>query len=191
MVVAMSRLSRSLALGALVLAALAHATTLIALDVPALTKGSDRVVRGTVKSVAPRWTQDGARIMTDAVIEVRETWKGAPKDTVTVMQQGGVIGEVGQLVHGTIPFRAGDEVVLFLEQRGARFLITGMMQGVFRVEGADARQALEGDALFLDAATRQPVQPPSLTLPLSALRAQVAATLPGAPQPSGPVKITP
>lgn len=173
------------------LAALAHATTLLAMDVAALTKGSGSVVRGTVKSVEPRWTKDGARIMTDAVIEVRETWKGTHRDTLTVMQQGGVIGDVGQLVHGTIPFRSGDEVVLFLEPRGERFMITGMMQGVFRVEADTARQALEGDALFLDPSTRQPVQPPSLTLSVNALRSQVLASLPTTTQPSGPVKTTP
>lgn len=191
MVLRMSRLPRSFALGALLLAALAHATTLLALDVAALSKGSGAVVRGTVKSVDARWTKDGARIMTDAVIEVRETWKGTHRETVTVMQQGGVIGEVGQVVHGTIPFRRGDEVVLFLEPRGERFMLTGMMQGVFRVHGDTARQALEGDALFLDPSTRQPVQPSALAVSLSSLRAQVVATLPTAPQPTSPVKTTP
>lgn len=107
------------------------------------------------------------------------------------MQQGGVIGEVGQVVHGTIPFRRGDEVVLFLEPRGERFMLTGMMQGVFRVDGDTARQALEGDALFLDPSTRQPVQPSALAVSLSSLRAQVVATLPTAPQPTSPVKTTP
>lgn len=187
----MSRFSRSLALGAVLVAALAHATTLLAMDIAALSKGSGAVIRGTVKSVESRWTKDGARIMTDAVIDVRETWKGTHRDTVTVMQQGGVIGEVGQLVHGTIPFRSGDEVVLFLEPRGERFMITGMMQGVFRVDGDTARQALEGDALFLDPSTRQPTQPSSVTMSLNALRAQVLANLPTTTQPSGPVKTTP
>lgn len=194
MVPAMLRFSRTVGLGALLLAALAQATTLLALDVIALTHGSGVVVRGKVKSSEARWTRDGARIMTDTAIEVRETWKGAHADTVTVMQQGGVLGDVGQLVHGTVPFRVGDEVVLFLEARGtSRFMLTGMMQGVFRVQGDDARQALEGDALFLDATTRQPVQPPSLTLKLDALRAQVlAASGATAPtSPTSPVKVTP
>ncbi|MGV3625535.1 MAG: hypothetical protein ACO1OB_32290 [Archangium sp.] len=187
----MSRFSRSLAVGAVVLAALAHATTLLAMDVAALAKGSGTVVRGTVKSTTPRWTKDGARIMTDAVIEVRETWKGTHRASIVVMQQGGVIGDVGQTVHGTISFLSGDDVVLFLEPRGERFLLTGMMQGVFRVDGDTARQAIEGDALFLDPFTRQPVQPPALTVSLNSLRAQVVATLPSITQPTGPVKTTP
>lgn len=194
MVPAMHRLFRFFVPGALLLAAIAHGTTLLALDVAGLTRGSGSVVRGTVKSIDTRWTRDGARIMTDTVLEVRETWKGAPRETVTVMQQGGVIGDVGQLVHGTIPFRVGDEVVLFLEPRGERFLLTGMMQGAFRVDGNDARQALEGDALFLDPVTRQPVQPASLTVSLASLRAQVNAaigTVPTTPPTRGPVKVTP
>ncbi len=75
-------------------ASLAAATTLLALDVPALTKGSALVVRATVRSVEARWTKDGGRIMTDAVLDVTETWKGAPTKQVTVMQPGGIVGEV-------------------------------------------------------------------------------------------------
>src|SRR5689334_5284575 len=114
--------------------AVAHATTLLALDVPALTKGSSAVVRATVRSVDARWTKDGGRIMTDVVLEVSEPWKGTPGKQVTVMQPGGVVGDVGQLVHGTAKFTVGEDVVVFLEPRGDRYLLTGMLQGKFRVE---------------------------------------------------------
>lgn len=189
---------------ALVLCAgLAHATTLLALDLEHLTKGSASIVRGTVKSVSSRWTRDGGRIMTDAVIEVSETWKGAPVREVTVMQPGGEVGDVGQLVHGTVKFRPGEEVVVFLEGRGSptHFLLTGMIQGRFKVERSTdgkavfARQELEGDALFLDAANRQPVSPGALAVPIDTLRAQVlafsGAVAPTEPARPGPLKVTP
>lgn len=192
---------RSLLVVALVLAGLAHATTLLFLDVPALTKGSSLVVRATVRSVASRWTKDGGRIMTDAVLDVAETWKGAPVKEVTVMQPGGVVGDVGQAVHGTVKFHAGDEVVLFLEPRGPNYLLTGMVQGRFKIErssdgvGIFARQELENEALYLDPVTRQPVVAAGVLLPLDTLRAQVlaasGATAPVEPTRPGPVKVTP
>ena len=175
-------------------ASLAQATTLLALDVPSLTRSSQAVVRGTVKASTARWTADHSRIMTDTVIEVRETWKGAPVSTLTVMQPGGVVGDVGQQVHGTVKLPEGQEVVLFLEARGAKFLLTGMVQGLFVIEGGVARQALENQALFLDPATHQPVVPTSIALPIEALHGQVAAAA-GVVAPveptRPPVKVTP
>lgn len=192
---------RSSLLLALLFVGVAQATTLLALDVAALTKGSSLVVRAKVKSVASRWTKDGGRIMTDAVLEVSETWKGTPTTQVTVMQPGGVVGDVGQLVHGTVTFTAGEEVVVFLEPRGERYLLTGMMQGRFKVETSSdgkwtsARQEFDGQALFLDPVTRQPVSLGVVALPIDTLRAQVlaasGATAPVEPTRPGPVKVTP
>ncbi len=197
MVVKVRTLLLFIALGA----ALANATTLLALDVPALTKGSSVVVRATVRSVEARWTKDGGRIMTDAVLEVTEPWKGTPGKQLTVMQPGGVVGEIGQMVHGTAKFTVGEDVVVFLEPRGDRFLLTGMLQGKFKVETSSdgkavfARQASEGDALLVDPKTRQAVNPPAVVLPIDTLRAQVLAAsgarAPVEPTTPGPVKVTP
>ena len=134
---------RTLVLLLTLAAALASATTLLALDVPALTKGSSVVARATVKSSEARWAKDGGRIMTDVVLEVTEPWKGSPGKQVIVMQPGGVVGEVGQLVHGTAHFSVGEDVVVFLEPRGDRFLLTGMLQGKFKVEASS-----DGKAVF-------------------------------------------
>ncbi len=192
---------RTLLVLAILGATVVQATTLLALDVPALTKGSSVVARATVRSVGARWTKDGGRIMTDAVLEVTEPWKGAPSKQVTVMQPGGVVGEVGQLVHGTAKFTVGEDVVVFLEPRGDRFLLTGMLQGKFKVERSSdgkavfARQELEGDAMLVDPATRQAVAPNATVLPLDTLRAQVLAAAgtkaPTEPAAPGPVKVTP
>ena len=178
---------RTLLVLAILGATVVQATTLLALDVPALTKGSSVVARATVRSVGARWTKDGGRIMTAAVLEV--------------MQPGGVVGEVGQLVHGTAKFTVGEDVVVFLEPRGDRFLLTGMLQGKFKVERSSdgkavfARQELEGDAMLVDPATRQAVAPNATVLPLDTLRAQVLAAAgtkaPTEPAAPGPVKVTP
>lgn len=159
----------------------AGATTLLALDIPALTKSSAVIARGTVQSVESRWTKDGGRIMTDAVLQVTEVWKGAPDKRITVMQPGGVVGDIGQRVEGTARFSVGEDVVVFLEPRGNRFLVTGMVQGKFKVEISSdgkshfARQEGEGGASMVDPTTHLPVEPELLVMPLDRLRAQVLA----------------
>lgn len=186
---------------AVLLASAAHATTLLALDVPALTRSSSVVARATVRSMEARWTKDGGRIMTDVVLEVSEPWKGSPGKTITLMQPGGVVGDIGQLVHGNARFTVGEDVVVFLEPRGERFLLTGMFQGKFKVESTSdgkahyARQDTEGEALLIDPASRQPVHPDAVVLPLETLRSQVLAAsdarAPTEPTAPGPVKVTP
>lgn len=198
--------SRWLALAALLLAPVASATTLLAEDLASLTRSSTAVVRGTVVASTARWTADKARIVTETTLSVRERWKGEAGATVVVQQPGGEVGEVGQLVHGVARFRPGEEVVVFLEARGPRFLVTGMLQGKFLVERSSdgkatfARQELQGEALFIDPATRQPVHPVPTVILLDDLRARVlqlvaaqapAPAPPALPAPKAPVKATP
>ncbi len=165
----------------------ALATTMLSLSVDGLATGADSVVRGKVVSVVPRWTMDHARIITDTTIEVSETWKGAATRQVVVMQPGGEIGDVGQHVEGIARFSPGEEVVLFLEARGAeRFTVAGMAQGRFRVEKQSdgtmqARQDQCGDLYTVDAATRQPVSRPPISLPVEALKQRVRVLIPSTP----------
>ncbi|MBL8933350.1 MAG: hypothetical protein JNM69_02280, partial [Archangium sp.] len=142
----------------------ALATTLVAMDVPALTRSSDLVVRGTVVRIESRWTLDHQRIVTDNEILVSETLKGNQVGkTVVAMQPGGVVGDVGQLVHGAATFALGDEVVVFLERRGDRAFVVGLAQGRFVVDrsGPEPMVKTGEDELFLvDAKTHQPVEAP-------------------------------
>lgn len=192
--------ARALGLAALLVTPLALATTLLVQDVAALSKEAGVVVRATVVSSQARWTDDRARIMTDTTLRVTERWKGDAADTVVVMQPGGEVGDVGQLVHGVARFRPGEDVVVFLLPRGSRYLLSGMLQGKFVVEKSSdgkatfARQELEGEALFIDPSTRRPVRPVPTVLLLDDLRAKVlaasGATAP-AEAPKGPVRVTP
>jgi hypothetical protein len=167
----------------------AFGTTLIAVDIPELSRTSDVVVRGTVKSISSRWTADHARIVTDVELEVAEALKGAPEKSLTITQPGGVVGDVGQKVSGLASFQTGEEVLVFLERRGQnRFLVSGMSQGKFRIERSSDGRAVfavpdgANDALLLDPATRESVSPRVRTLKLDELKEQVRRALkPAAP----------
>lgn len=178
---------------ALLLALPALATTLLRLDLGALARDADTVVRGRVLRVESRWAGDGMRIVTDVEVEVAEALKGSPGARVTLTQPGGVVGDIGQVVQGMAAFDPGEEVVLFLEQRGggkgaaARFRLRGMAQGKYRVErGSDGAawavpEAL-GDTVLLDPQTRAPAPSALERLPLEALRREVVRAA-GAPRP--------
>lgn len=177
--------------GALATALPAFATTLIAMDVPALTKAADVVVRGTVVRVEARWTMDRSRIVTDNEILVAQTYKGnVVAKTVVAMQPGGVVGDLGQKVHGAATFALGDEVVVFLERRGDRFTVVGLAQGRLVVDRAGAEPVVRGgeEELFLvDAKTHQPVKAPIEPMRLARLEAVVRESLPAvAPEPTSP-----
>jgi len=165
-------------------------TTLVAMDVPALTRASDLVVRGTVVRVEPRWTEDQRRIITDSEILVSEVLKGnVTGKTVVAMQPGGVLGDVGQMVHGTAKFSLGDEVVVFLEKRGDRAFVVGLAQGRFLVDRSRPTAMVKGgeDDLFLvDAKTHQPVvEAPKQPMSLASLMASVRESL--GPLPAEPI----
>ena len=164
---------------ALVLCLPALATSVLGVDLDQLTRQSELVVRGVVKSKESRWSGDGRRILTDVQIEVKESLKGAPARTVTVQQPGGVVGDIGQRVDGLASFQMGEEVVVFLERWGAqRFQVTAAAQGKFRIErSSDGTRVFavpdrSADAELLDASGR-PTTSRLQTLELSELRERV------------------
>lgn len=177
---------RPLALLALLLALPAGATSMLRADLPALSRESDAVVRGTVRRVQSRWAADGRRIVTDVEIEVAEALKGAPGRTVLVTQPGGRMGDIGQRVSGLASFAEGEEVVVFLQRRGRdAFAVRGMAQGKFRVQrSADGKAVLAvpesvGDARILDPATGRETHAAPRSVPLETLRTTVRAAAAG------------
>lgn len=188
---------KQLALFASFLASAAFGTTLLAVDLPALSHSADLIVVGTVRASAPRLTLDGRRVITDTEIQVAEVLKGkADSNTVVVMQAGGVVGDIGQKVEGTAHFTVGEEVVLFLDRRGTeRFAVTAMSQGKFRVErstdGASAYAVPEGGgaSMLLDPATQKEVDSPLKAMPLSELKVKIALALAG-PAPADSIRPT-
>lgn len=170
----------ALALGMGLLSASAQATTLFALDLRTLSLHSDAVVHGTVRRIETRWSADRARIFTDIEIEVTEAWKGAPTKSILVIQPGGEIGEIGQQVAGVARFTVNEEVVVFLEEYGPLYTVTGYLQGKFQVSRkasvAVATQQ-DGAVALVDPASGQPSHAGPLSLRLEELRHAVLSTL--------------
>lgn len=179
---------RTLLLAAFLGALPAGATTQLRVELPELARGADAVVHGVVRRVQSRWSGDKMRIVTDVEIQVTESLKGQPGGTVLVTQPGGSVGDVGQVVHGLASFTAGEEVVVFLEKRGASaFRVASLAQGKYQVKrDADGKTALAvpepSEALLLDPVTRKPTASALQPLTLAELKAAVRAALGSAPK---------
>jgi hypothetical protein len=133
--------------------AVAHATVLLPLDTEALTQRADRVLLGVVESQASHWTQDHQAIYTDVVVRVTRSYKGAVAvgERVTVRREGGSLDGVGMRVFGAAQFSVGEEVLLFMEKRGAASYTVGMTQGKLHVwVGADGQKQVAADLSSVD-----------------------------------------
>jgi hypothetical protein len=93
------------------------------------------VVDGRVASVRSYWNESHSKIITEAVIDVAATHKGAGTSSVRVVQLGGVVGNVRMTVAGAVAWHSGEEVLLFLEPAtpGA-YQVAGFSQGKYRIE---------------------------------------------------------
>ena len=170
---------RALSFLTLLVAGTALASTAVRLDTPALTAAASDVVDGTVLSSSAVWTADHRRIVTQVVVEVRDTWKGSAAGRITVVQPGGERDGIGQRVPGVAPLASGERVVLFLERTGPYHRVVGLAQGVYRVVPADGTGELRAVPASLEGL--ELVSPPGrepaarTALPLSQLRTSVQA----------------
>lgn len=146
----------------------ARATVLVPLDTAGLTARANRVVLGVVESLASRWSDNHAVIFTEATVRVTKTYKGAaqPGDVILVRREGGSSGGIGMRVAGAATFTVGEEVLIFVEQRGVASWTVGMAQGKLSVvTGSDGIKRVAPNLAGLawtrapDAKTRAAVLP--------------------------------
>lgn len=115
------------------------------------------VVDGHVTGVRSYWNDSRTKIITEATVAVEGTHKGSPRSMVTVVQLGGVVGNVRQTVHGALQWRPGEEVLLFLENAfPGTFQVAGFSQGKYHIERDErgrrfVRQALPDGAELVGA----------------------------------------
>jgi hypothetical protein len=143
------KLNTSIALAALSLivtaGTLAHAATLIALDLPTLVHDSDDVVVANAERESARYRDK--LIVTDTTLRVITSLKGSSKPGATLVAThlGGAVDRVGLRVPGAAQFKLGESAIVFLRRAGDDLNVTGMSQGVLPISGNGASaQVLPG-----------------------------------------------
>ena len=124
------------AIGILLMALVATATTVKPMTVEELTSAATIIVEGKVTDSWSTWNAQHTLIYTFTHVRVTKTLKGKPEATITVKQLGGSSGGYTQKVAGVDPMHAGENSVLFLRPSAARdgtMVVVGLMQGNFRI----------------------------------------------------------
>lgn len=155
----------------LALCATASATVMTELTLDEMVRSADAIVVGVVEHSGVRLGERNGALEPETIttIRVREWLAGSGGQTVQIRELGGVWQGGGVRYEGTPEYRAGEQVVVFLERRtdGRRDLRTlGMVQGKFLVRPGvpgtpdTVRRELDGIAFVRWVDGRQAIQAP-------------------------------
>lgn len=149
------------------LAPLAQATTVQRLSFEELTDNSDVIVAGEVTKSWSAWDAGHHYIWTHYEVSVASAQKGGGTKTVEVAEPGGVAEGLGMAIAGTVQYKVGDSVMVFLKKMPNGVMrTTGWAQGKYTVDAKGrlhAESSLKGLEI-VDAAT-----PAANLTPLTAL----------------------
>jgi hypothetical protein len=110
------------------------ASTFVALTPDQLVEQSDAIVQGEVLKINSFWTADGSVIVSEALVQVTDTIAGDSPTVLRVKTFGGTVGGYTVEAHGFPGFRAGDRVLLFVQnQDDGSVEVTGYRQGQYRI----------------------------------------------------------
>jgi hypothetical protein len=160
----------------------ARGTTLMRMSLEQLSQTAQVIVRAECVGSTAEWR--GGEIWTVTSFRVEETWRGAAGGSpIQVRLIGGRAGNLTSSVSGVPRFRAGEDVVLFLEKTSrGEFTVVSWEQGTFRIAraGAAASETVTQDTASFatfDPATRRFEEAGIRRLALASFRARVDAAL--------------
>jgi hypothetical protein len=150
-------------------------------------KNSARTAKVIVRArcVGNSTSQDAGEIWTFTNFAVEQVWQGAAPAQITVRLLGGRAGNLTSSVSGVPRFRAGEEVLLFLEPTArGDFSVVSWEQGTFRIrhDPATGRESATQDTASFatfDPVTRRFETSGIRRTPVDALHTRVDAALRG------------
>jgi len=161
----------------------ASATTIERMSIEKMSRTAKVIVRA--RCVGNSTRQNAGEIWTFTNFAVEQVWRGAAPSQITVRLLGGRDGNLTSSVSGVPRFRAGEEVLLFLEPtpRGD-YSVVSWEQGTFRIrrDPATGRESATQDTASFatfDPATRRFKAAGIRRTPVDALRTRVDAALRG------------
>ena len=129
-----SRCARLFASSFLVICS-AGATSVEQLSFEELIDHSNLIVSGQVTRAWADWDSEHKFIWTHYEVAVSATHKGTPGSTVVISEAGGVVGDRGMSIAGTISYQPGEKILVFLTRVPNGYLrTTGWSQGKYTVD---------------------------------------------------------
>jgi hypothetical protein len=111
------------------------ATQIIQKSPQQLGEASELVVLGKVASVQSYWNEKRTKMFTKTQIHIETTYKGQKRQSVDIIQLGGVVDNVRVTVSGALQWKQGEEVLLFLEPyMKDQYQVSGFSQGRYEIE---------------------------------------------------------
>lgn len=164
------------------------ASLVLALDLPQMTAAADRVLIGEILSVDSAWDSGRVTIRTTIQVNVADMWKGdLPRTrTITIVQPGGIVGDVEMRVIGMPKFAAGERAVLFLRGDTAvatPLSVVGLGQGkrALRLDRATSIWMADppdrSEAVTIDRQGKMHPAEPETAVPVDDLRRRVKGLL--------------
>jgi hypothetical protein len=122
----------------------AKATSVPRISFEELTDKSEVIASGQVTRSWSDWDPTHKYIWTHYELTVANMYKGQATHTVVISEPGGVVGNIGMQVAGSVVYQAGNSVLVFLERMPNGYLrTTGWGQGQYRVDGRGTVHASE------------------------------------------------
>jgi hypothetical protein len=110
-------------------------TSIVRLSLEQTVAQAEWIVEGDVVRNWCGWDSGHRFIWTHTEIAVRNRWKGAAGNTITVSEPGGMVNGMGLEVAGMVRYAAGEHVVVFLYRTPIGLIRTvGLAQGKLQVD---------------------------------------------------------
>ena len=107
------------------------------ISVEDLTKEADVIVIGDIKEVESRSNFWRTEVHTYSTVSVEKYIKDTGSETLTIITDGGTVGDSGVWVENTPVFTKNEKVLVFLKKAGREFSVAGWAQGKYIVENEE------------------------------------------------------
>ncbi|MDP9171627.1 MAG: hypothetical protein M3N54_13500 [Acidobacteriota bacterium] len=119
----------------LILTLTLSATTIPRLTFEQLTDASDLIASGRVTQSWGAWDSEHKYIWTHYLLSVSETARGASAASVEFAEPGGTVGDASMMIAGSVVYKVGADVVVFLSRMPNGYLrTTGWAQGKYALD---------------------------------------------------------
>ncbi|GAB4180691.1 MAG: hypothetical protein Kow00108_17260 [Calditrichia bacterium] len=109
------------------------ATTFSPTTLSKLMNSSTNIIEGEVIDVYSYWADESkSKINTKIVVKVNNTIKGESLSTVEIIQPGGKIDNMADIVHGTFDFKKGDSGLFLLIKHKGNYYIHSLSMGFYK-----------------------------------------------------------